>query len=38
MPVKYTNELNTRTVNLLIRAQQDPATATGAVRDCCMDR
>ena len=31
MPVKYTDEMKTRAVDLVIRAQQDPATATGAV-------
>ena len=32
MPVKYTDEMKSRAVELVLHAQADPATATGAVR------
>ncbi|GAA1932979.1 hypothetical protein GCM10009689_10660 [Brevibacterium antiquum] len=31
MPVKYTDELKTRAVELVIHAQADPSTASGAI-------
>ncbi|MER8026881.1 hypothetical protein SLW73_17095 [Glutamicibacter protophormiae] len=32
MPIKYTDELKTRAVDLVIHAQADPSTANGAIR------
>ncbi|KWR70222.1 transposase [Arthrobacter sp. W1] len=32
MPIKYTDELKTRAVDLVIHAQSDPSTANGAIR------
>lgn len=32
MPIKYTDEIKTRAVHLVIHAQSDPSTANGAIR------
>ncbi|WP_417372438.1 transposase [Glutamicibacter protophormiae] len=32
MPIKYTDEIKTRAVDLVIHAQADPSTANGAIR------
>lgn len=32
MPIKYTDEIKTRAVDLVIHAQSDPSTTNGAIR------
>lgn len=32
LPIKYTDELKTRAVDLVIHSQADPSTANGAIR------
>lgn len=38
MPVKYTDELKARAVELVIHAQADPETATGAITRVANER